>query len=170
MLVRQLIGASAGQIVDMPYHVVQSCLANSTVALVTEDELIAANLQQTDDAPKPSPTIPAGFDVKVRPDRGFDLFHGKVPEDDPEFSWVGTGLNGVEPLPNLAAVRDFADRYLAKLEESELTVAKKKAMVPDNYKDLSTPELKELAERLGIEAEKKMKIIAAIDELMVSEG
>lgn len=33
MLVRQLVGRFAGQIIEMPYHVAQSCLANGTAAL-----------------------------------------------------------------------------------------------------------------------------------------
>ena len=33
MKVRQLVGRFAGQIVDMPYHVAQACLATGTAAL-----------------------------------------------------------------------------------------------------------------------------------------
>jgi hypothetical protein len=57
MLVRQLVGRFAGQIIEMPFHVAQSCLANGTAALPDAEvrvrgfEVAAPPSEEPEDAP-----------------------------------------------------------------------------------------------------------------------
>jgi hypothetical protein len=60
MLVRQLIGGLAGQIVDMPYHVAQSCIANGTAALPDAE----VRVRGLDVAGPPSPRVDVPEDWK----------------------------------------------------------------------------------------------------------
>lgn len=168
MLVRQLVGPQAGHIVEMPFSAAEACISNGTAGRLTDAEIIEAGLTVPEEQPKAPPTVPEGFYVRVRPDVGFDLFVGEAPAvEDPVKTddWVGTGVQGPEPLHNLAAVRDAAQKYLDENSTEEGVVE-----VPDNFRDLSAKELKELVGELGLMAGTKTEMVAAIEAHLAESG
>lgn len=55
MLVRQLIGPLAGEVVEMPYHVAQNCLAAGTVCLPDASPAVKGLRVEPESAPEPAP-------------------------------------------------------------------------------------------------------------------
>lgn len=76
--VRQLIGRQAGQIVEMPFHVMQACLATGTAAAVTEDEMREAGIAPPRVSDVEPDTFPDGY--AAVPDEGGAGFNVTGPD------------------------------------------------------------------------------------------
>lgn len=98
MYAYSLVGRSADTVVEMPYHVFQSCLAAGTVRKATDAEIVAAGILIAVEAPPltADSAFPAGYNAKPTDFGGYDLFEPG-----------GIRLNE-EPYPNLAAARSAA--------------------------------------------------------------
>lgn len=100
MLVRQLIGRDANQIIDMPFTAGQNCIAAGTAAALSQAEVEAASgvariegvMMAVQDA------APTGYTIELDPVEGYNV-------KDP-----GGVLLTRKPVPSAAAARDFARR------------------------------------------------------------
>lgn len=102
MFVVQLVGRMADSVVEMPFHVATSCLANGTVRRASEAEIMAAGLEVVIQAPAitADSAFPEGYRVEPTPEGGYDLFEPG-----------GIRLNQ-EPYINMAAARSAAIQAL----------------------------------------------------------
>lgn len=152
MFVRQLIGRQAGQIIEMPYHAAEACLAQGSAERVTDAEILAAGL--TPEAPVPvaelSITLPDGFEAHARPDGlGFDLYRSPVTRDD-KGEITSEPLNAA-PLHNLIAARDAAVQLV------EPPAPAGPVDIPEGWEDLKAEPMKALAVALGADPEPTTK-------------
>src|SRR5215213_1788293 len=151
MLVRSLIGKHAGQIVDMPYAVAQSCMAAGTVAEVNEQDVREAQAIIQEGYPLlQADSIPDGYSVKPDEVEGWNVF-------DPG----GARLNG-RPLPNAVAARSYAMDYhqteavsvpseaLRNQQKQQADAEKMRAQLFKEEEDRHQKAREERDERLGV--------------------
>jgi len=147
MFVRQLIGQQAGQIIEMPYHVVQACLSNGTVQSVTDAEVVEAGLTPPEPPPvEAAPLVPHGYEAISRLDgQGYDLFKQPVLRNE-RGDVISEAVNE-KPLHNLAALRDYVAQVLERPAEPPKDPAD--VVIPEGWQNLRADEMKALAAALG---------------------
>jgi len=98
MFVRQLIGPQAGEIIDLPHHAAEACLAVGSAAPVTDEEIADAGLQSAPDfVPPKADELPPGYRLDLAEGGGYNVFDAG-----------GVNLTAEQDIPNLAAARSFA--------------------------------------------------------------
>lgn len=88
MKVRQLVGANAGQIVEMPLTVAQACLSNGTCALPGEPVFVKGLFVDYSDQPDNAPVAP---DIRPTPVVADIVETQDVPEKVPPLPDVPAG-------------------------------------------------------------------------------
>lgn len=159
MFVRQLIGRTAGTIIEMPYSAAEACLANGTVALVTDEEIRQAGFSPPEPPPRAVvPLVPHGYEAHSRIDgQGYDLF--RQPVNRNERGDITDEPVNPTPLHNLAALRDFITQVVeapARVDPPCPVVE-----IPDGWVELKADDMKALAVSLGADPAPATKADAA---------
>lgn len=158
MFVRQLIGRTAGTIVEMPYSAAEACLANGTVARVTDEEIRQAGLTPPEPPPQVAvPVVPPGYEAHSRIDgQGYDLFRQPVTRNE-RGDIIDEAVNPT-PLHNLAALRDFIAQVVEAPSHQDRT---QPVEIPEGWADLKAEDMKALAASLGADPAPATKADAA---------
>lgn len=156
MFVRQLVGPQAGEIIEMPHHAGQACLAVGTAESVTDEEIAEAGLR------------PAAEFVPVKPDALPDGYRAE-PADGGGYNVIDAGGVNLTPetdIPNLAAARSFALDH-AGLGDAPSAPAEpevdEKPDLPADWRDLHFMKQISLAKQFDPSVTKKDEAIAVLE-------